>query len=120
MPAYYRQTHTHAQLLAVVGLIPSVHYAGLALVHIFLRDKGEIIDGTKLGVFCFIAGSTGYMNFQLLVYPSLPKARRRWLAVTGTNFQINIYSELCSICNRVLTIKRVSYSHHIFIGINFF
>ena len=80
-------THTHTQLLAVVGLIPSVHYAGLALVHIFLRDKGEIIDGTKLGVFCFIAGSTGYMNFQLLFYPSLPKAQRRWLAVTGTNSQ---------------------------------
>ena len=72
------------QLLSVAGMITVAHYTGLGLVHVFLRNEGERINGTKLGCFCVVVAAAGGMGSQLLFYKSRPKQHRRRLALAAS------------------------------------
>ena len=72
------------QLLSVAGMITVAHYTGLGLVHVFLRNEGERINGTKLGCFCVVVAAAGGMGSQLLFYKSRPKLYRRRLALAAS------------------------------------
>eukprot|EP00802_Teleaulax_amphioxeia_P011619 Tamp_11653.p1 GENE.Tamp_11653~~Tamp_11653.p1 ORF type:complete len:323 (+),score=24.29 Tamp_11653:423-1391(+) len=71
-------------LLSVAGMITVAHYTGLGLVHVFLRNEGERINGTKLGCFCVVVAAAGGMGSQLLFYKSRPKQHRRRLALAAS------------------------------------